>query len=177
MKSVVVLEPVPSEIEALIERRQALGQDRFDEVWEGVYHMTPGPNAAHALVDHELAAVLRPYARAVGLVGTTAFNLGEPDDYRVPDAGYHRGRPSGTYVPTAVIVVEILSPGDETYDKFDFYGAHGVEEIYVADPATRSFAIWERTGEGASPYHQTGTSALLDVSAADIAASVDWPDA
>jgi hypothetical protein len=35
----------------------------------------------------------------------------------VPDGGYHRGVPSVLYVPTAAIVVEVLSPGDETWLK------------------------------------------------------------
>lgn len=177
VRSVLVLEPVPTEIEALIQRRHALGQDRFDEVWEGVYHMTPCPGVAHAVVDDELAAVLRPYVRAAGLVGTSAFNLGEPDDYRVPDRGYHRGRPTGMRVPSAAIVVEILSPGDETYDKFDFYAAHGVEEVFVADPAKRTVGIWRRPSPDVASWSEKGSSALLGVSSADLVTAIDWPDA
>ncbi|MDQ3680552.1 MAG: Uma2 family endonuclease [Actinomycetota bacterium] len=37
---------------------------------------------------------------------------------------------------------EIISPDDETYEKFGFYADHGVEEIIVADPAARSVTIW-----------------------------------
>lgn len=171
----VILDPAPAEIEALIRQRQALGQDRFDEVWEGVYHMTPGPNTAHAFVEHEVAAVLRPYARAAGLFGSGQFNLGEPDDYRVPDGGYHRDRHSAVRVPTAVIVVEILSPGDETYDKFGFYAAHGVDEIFVVDPDKRSFEIWQRVD--ATTFAPFPASELLHVEADDLVAAIDWPDA
>ncbi|MDQ6727027.1 MAG: Uma2 family endonuclease [Actinomycetota bacterium] len=128
----VVLGPQP-EVQALIERRRALGTDLFDEVWEGIYHMAPAPNAAHAYLDDVLAVLLHPCAQAVGLVGTGPFNLGQPDDYRVPDRGYHRSRPTGTWVPTAAVVVEIVSPDDETYAKFDFYARHAVDEILVAD--------------------------------------------
>jgi hypothetical protein len=35
----VVLGPRRPELEALLERRRALGQDLFDEVWAGDYHM------------------------------------------------------------------------------------------------------------------------------------------
>ncbi|MGH8929470.1 MAG: hypothetical protein ACRDZO_02230 [Egibacteraceae bacterium] len=38
----------PPEIESWLERRRALGQDLFDEVWEGDYHVGPAP---HGLVD------------------------------------------------------------------------------------------------------------------------------
>ncbi|MBO0835758.1 MAG: hypothetical protein J2P28_09590 [Actinobacteria bacterium] len=41
--STVVLDPVPAEVEELIERRRALGLDLFDEVWAGTYHMAPAP--------------------------------------------------------------------------------------------------------------------------------------
>lgn len=178
MKSVLVLEPVPTEIEALIQRRHALGLDTFDEVWEGVYHMTPGPSGPHAYLLSRLIVLLEPYAKAAGLVSVTGFNLGPgPDDYRVPDSGFLREIPAGVWLPTAAVVVEILSPGDETYDKFGFYSAHGVEEIFVVDPATRSFKIWRRGGEDVPSYHQTGASAVLAITAADMMAAIDWPDA
>lgn len=170
----VVLGPQPAELQALIQRRQALGLDRFDEVWEGNYHMTPGPSAAHAYLDAQLAGILRPYARAAGLVCTTGFNLGEPDDYRVPDGGYHRGVPTGTWVATAAIVVEIVSPDDETYDKFGFYAAHGVDELLIADPVKRAITIWR--GASAEGYEPATASSLLNVRAADLVAAVDWPD-
>lgn len=171
----VVLGPQPVELQTLIKRRQALGIDRFDEVWEGNYHLTPGPSAAHAYLDSELVVLLRPYARAAGLVGTTGFNLGQPDDYRVPDGGYHRERPTGTWVVTAAVVVEIVSPDDETFDKFGFYAGRGVDELLVVDPAQRVVGIWRRMS--AERYEPVAASALLAVGAADLTAAIDWPDA
>jgi Uma2 family endonuclease len=50
------------------------------------------------------------------------------------------------YLATAEIVVEILSPGDDTYAKFGFYAAHGVREIIVAGPGTAHIEIHTRTG-------------------------------
>ena len=170
----LILDP-PPEVQALIQRRHALGQDKLDEVWDGTYHMTPGPDAAHAVVDDELAVLIHPYARAAGLVGSGAFNLGEPDDYRVPDRGYHRGRPTGVRVATAAIVVEIVSPGDETYQKFDFYAAHDVDELLIADPAEHRVLLWRLSSTG--KYVASESSSLLNVSAADLTAAIDWPDA
>jgi Uma2 family endonuclease len=156
----------------MIDRRHAMGIDLFDEVWEGSYHVAPAPNAAHAYLDDVLAVLLHPFAHAAGLTGTGPFNLGRPDDYRVPDRGYHRGRPSGTWIPTAAIVVEIVSPDDETYEKFGFYSDHGVEEIVVVDPPG-SLAIWRRaSGAG---YERVPVSALLRVSADELASSIAWP--
>lgn len=169
----MVLVDAPPEVEALLERRRALGQDRFDEVWEGVYHMTPGPSGRHAYLDAQLAIVLAPLAEAAGLVGTTAFTLGlHEKDYRVPDGGYHRSIPEGTWVPTAAVVVEIVSPGDETFDKFPFYAAHDVDEIIVADPDARTIRIF---GRGVTGYAETGASRVLGVDSGTITSSVNWP--
>lgn len=171
----VILDPLPVEVQQLIQRRQALGLDRFDEIWEGNYHMTPGPSAAHAYLDRRLGIVLEPHAQAAGLVGTTAFNLGQPDDFRVPGGGYHRGVPSGTWVATAAVVVEIVSPNDETYEKFGFYARHGVDELLIADPEASTVTIWRRAShEG---YEPTPASALFNLSAAHLTALVDWPTA
>lgn len=173
MKSVLVHEPVPAEIEAVIQRRQALGQDRFDEVWEGVYHVTPGPGGPHAYLLNRLNVLLDPAATGAGLIGATGFNLGSgPDDYRVPDCGFLRTIPTDVWVPSAVIVVEILSPGDETFEKFDFYAHHGVEEIFVVDPTERSFHIWRESG---GSYVQSASSDLLRFSVDDLMEAIVWP--
>jgi Uma2 family endonuclease len=171
----VILEPPPAEVTMLLERRRALGQDRHDEVWEGVYHVVPGPSARHGSVDAQLLLLLAPRAREAGLHATTALNLGEnADDFRVPDGGYHRGRPAGrTFVPAAAIVVEVASPEDETYEKFDFYARRGVEEIVVADLAQRRVRCWARAGDVLSEVER---STLLDVEAASLTAGIDWPD-
>jgi Uma2 family endonuclease len=171
VKTVVLGEP-PPEITAFLARRRALGQDRFDEVWEGDYHVVPGPHPWHGYVDKALGSLLDPLAVTAGLVATGQFNLGEKDDFRVPDGGYHRTLPSDMFVPTAAIVVEIVSPGDETWEKFDFYARRGVDEIVVADPRAREVRWFRLAG---TAYEETGASALLGVTAADLVARIDWP--
>jgi Uma2 family endonuclease len=171
MKLVVVGEP-PVEITSFLARRRALGQDRFDEVWEGEYHVVPAPHPWHGYLDRRLALALEPLANAAGLVSTGQFNLGEQDDYRVPDGGYHRGVPSEVFVATAAIVVEIVSPDDETWQKFDFYARHGVQEICVADPRRQQIRWFALAGAG---YEETAASPLLRVDTADLVAGIDWP--
>lgn len=170
----VVLGPRPAELEALIERRRSLGIDIFDEVWEGSYHVAPAPNAEHAYLDDVLAVLLHPYAQTAGLVGTGPFNLGGPADYRVPDRGYHRGRPTGTWLATAAIVIEIVSPDDESFDKLSFYGRHGVDEVFVADPSASTLSIWRRASE--ERYERAGRSTLLAVGATELVAAISWPE-
>lgn len=169
----VVLGARPQELEDFIRRRQTLGLDRFDEVWEGIYHVAPAAHPSHGYIDHALAVLLDPYATAAGLVATGPFNLGEPDDYRVPDHGYHRHLPADVWVESAAVVVEVVSPDDETYAKFDFYAAHGVEELIIADPSNQSIRCYERRGDH---YIEASASTVLGVGADTLTAGIDWPD-
>ncbi len=169
----VVLGPRPIELEELIERRRALGQDLYDEVWEGTYHMAPAPHSRHSRLGVELTRLMLPLAEAAGLVGMDPFNLGEPDDYRVPDHGWLRDEPNSTYLPTAAIVVEILSPDDETFEKLPFYAAHEVDEVIIVDPMARRVKIFALAY---GRYEESGTSTLLNVSVGDLSAAVRWPD-
>lgn len=170
----VVLGERAVELQSLIARRHDLGQDLYDEVWEGTYYVTPGPGPAHGIVQLQLAVLLAPLAAAAGLVGGGPFNLGEPGDYRVPDQGYHRDVPRETFVPTAAVVIEVAAPDDQTYEKFGFYAAHGVDEVIVADPDARTVRCWRRRSEPAG-YDETATSSVLDVDAAALGAEIRWP--
>ncbi len=116
--------------------------------------------------------MLRSRARRQGLIATTGFNLGQPMDFRVPDLGFHRTRPGVLYAPTAVVVVEVLSPDDETFEKFGFYAAHGVEEILVAHPQERWVRCYDLRQD---PPVQVERSSCLDVAMADVESEVDWP--
>jgi Putative restriction endonuclease len=156
----------------MLVRRRALGQDLFDEVWEGGYHLAPASHPWHGYVDNVLAELLGPLARRAGLVGTGPFNLGGVDDYRVPDRGYHRRLPAEVWVPTAAIVVEVLPPDDETWEKLGFYARHGVDEICVADPVGAQLTWFARD---ADRYRRSTSSDLLGVSVADLVSQIDWP--
>lgn len=170
----MVLDPPPVEVEQLIERRQRLGQDRYDEMWEGVYHMAPMARFGHGYLDQQLAELLGPLAREAGLVMTSPFNLGAANNFRVPDRGVHRGQPDpdAAFLPTAAVVIEILTPGDETYDKLPFYAAHGVEEVLVVDPPERRLRVLVLAGDH---YQDASESTLLTVRAGDLEAAIRWP--
>ncbi len=173
VKTVLVGER-PPEIEEFLERRHALGQDGFDEMWEGTYHVAPMAHPWHGYVDSQLGELLAPHARRAGLVGTSAFNLGAPDDFRVPDRGYHRSVPSEVYVSSATVVVEVVSPGDETWEKFDFYARSGVEEICTAEPFEQRIRWWRLVDH---EYVETDASQILAIRVGELAAQIDWPGA
>lgn len=171
MTTVLLGDPEPA-VQSWLERRRALGQDLFDEVWEGVLHVVPAPRLRHGLLDHQVAQRLDPSARRAGLVGSGPANIGLEHDYRVPDHVYHRDPVDAVFVPTAALVVEIVSPRDETYAKLDFYAARGVEELLIVDPERRSVQWYAREGDRMAPRDR---SALLDLSGEELAAAIDWP--
>jgi Uma2 family endonuclease len=168
----LILDPAPAQLQELLDRRRRNGADRHDEVWQGVHHMVPAPGAAHSLIAQQLAILLDGPARAAGLVVSVDFNLGAEHDYRVPDLGIHRGRPHGTWIPTAAAAVEILSPEDETWDKLPFYAGHRVDELIIVDPSTKS-VDWRALRDG--QYLPTERSGLVDLDSPRLAAQIDWP--
>jgi Uma2 family endonuclease len=170
----LVLDPPPHELEELIERRRRSGLHELDEVWEGVLHMVPAPTGPHAYVAQQLAELLGAPARAAGLVPAMhQVNLGESEaDYRVPDGALHRTIPRSTWFPTAALVVEIVSPGDESWKKLPFYAAHRVDEVLIVDPEERA-VHWLALADG--EYREVTRSGLIDLGAGDLAERIDWP--
>ena len=164
----------PPELAALLQRRRRAGVDRLDEVWQGVHHMVPGPSFEHARISQQLAVLLDAPARAAGLLpAISEFNLGESEnDFRVPDGGLHRKGGWGTWAPTAALVVEIISPGDETWEKLPFYSVHHVDELLIVDPAERTVS-WLALELG--EYQPVERSNLIDLGPADLARQIDWP--
>ena len=170
----VVLDPLPPEVERLIERRKRLGLDGYDEMWEGVYHMAPMARGADGDLQAQLIELLGPRARAVELVVTGPFNLGDgAENFRVPDAGCHRRPfdPETLYYGTAAAVAEVVSPGDETYDKFPFYAAHKVDEVLVVEPVERRLVVFSLAS---GHYDETDRSDLLRISASELQAAIRW---
>ena len=170
----LILDPPSAGLDQLIERRRHAGLDRLDEVWEGVLHMVPSPSGEHADIAQQLAILLDAPARAAGLIPTMGgFNLGDAEeDYRVPDGGLHRGRPRGVWHPTAALVVEIMSPGDETWEKRPFYAKHHVDELLIVDP-DECADHWLALEDG--EYRPIEQSRLIDLGAEDLAQRIDWP--
>ncbi len=163
----------PPELKGLLERRKRAGADRRDEVWEGVLHVNPPPSHEHQAIAQQLAVLLDSLAREVGLEPLVQeFGLGDSDDYRVPDGGLHRPGASGVWHPTAALVIEIVSPGDESWAKLPFYAAHDIDEILIVAVAERTVA-WMALGEG--EYRSIERSALIELGPAELAELIDWP--
>jgi hypothetical protein len=170
-----IRDPQPAEFEQLLERRRTLGQDLLDEVWDGVCHVNAAPAPDHAYVIQQLAVRFDGPARAAGLIPMMSiFNIGAVDNYRVPDGGLLRERGREAFLPTAALVVEVVSPHDESWDKFDFYAAHAVDELLIID-STEHAVHWFGLSDSGR-YESLERSGLIALSAADLATQLDWPD-
>jgi Uma2 family endonuclease len=169
----VILDPVSAGLAGLLEQRRRSGLDRFDEVWEGVLHVVPAPSGEHAHLSHQLSLLLDEPARAAGLFVTIGgFNLGDSEtDYRVPDGGLHRHY-RGVWHTTAPLVLEIVSPADESWEKLTFYAAHHVDEVLIIEPARRSVEWLALEGAG---YRAVDHSRVIDLGVDDMARRIDWP--
>ena len=135
--------------------------------------MSPEPSRAHLDVQQQLAELLGPLARRASLVpGIGGFNLGTEEDYRAPDGGLFRERSTDVWNATAALVLEIVSPNDETWEKLPFYAAHNVDEVLIVDPQERSVS-WLALEDG--KYRPVEHSRLLELGAQGLAEQLDWP--
>src|SRR5436190_1607075 len=134
--------------------RRSIGGDRWDEMWEGVLHMTPAPSLEHQRILGRLVAFLEPLLRSSKrgtlLPGVNVFRTAT--DYRIPDltfvaagrehvlseAGVREGGPDA--------VIEIRSPEDETYEKLPFYASIGTREVVVIDRDTKQPEVYRLAG-------------------------------
>jgi Uma2 family endonuclease len=169
MKTVVLGEPPPA-LTSLIAERKRLGLDSHDEIWNGEYHMSPAASFEHGRITAKLVLLLDEHSRTRGLELGLEFNLGEFHNHRIPDLGIHRGKPSGLWFETAAMVIEVRSPDDESYEKFDFYFAHGVEEIMIADLVTQTVCLFLR---GVDAFTESTQSVLLDITVDEIRAGLN----
>lgn len=171
---VLVPDPLPAEVQALLKRRHEAGIDIYDEIWEGVLHMAPMPRRRHGSVQGEVMGLLRPHARAAGLSTSGPVNIGEPDNCRVPDGSLLEPGPDDLYLSTAALVVEVISPDDDSWIKVPFYAGHQVDEVLIIDPVTHRIDWLALDG---TDYKPAERSKLIDLGPAQLADQIDWPPA
>ena len=145
----------PIELDALIRRRQETGADRDDEVWEGLYVMSPLATPEHQRIAFELSAILIEVVtrKKLGIVyGSSNVTDQEFDwthHYRCRDVvmvlkeSAHRYRDIGpTLLGGPDFLIEVRSPEDKTFEKLDFYASIGVRELLVVDRDTKALRLF-----------------------------------
>lgn len=174
-----VLLEVPQD---LLEDRRRKGLDGHDEMWDGVLHMVPAASSPHQILAGGLMAVLWPLAKTRGLVGMPEAGLYRPgpageSDYRVPDLVFARPEHVSErgVEGRAELVVEILSPGDESYAKLGFYEEMGVREFLIVDPRTRQFELFRLEGRSLLSVPTDAAGAVTATPLGVTLSSVDGP--
>jgi len=157
----------PNIAEPLIQQRRASGLDRYDEVWDGVYVMSPIADNEHQKLATQLATVLASQIdwKSLGqtLAGANVSDRSEhwTENYRVPDVlvfltGSNAEDRGTHWFGGPDFAIEIVSQGDRTLDKLDFYGRVGTRELLVIDRHPWKLTLYRCT-----------SAAKLDLVAAD----------
>ena len=150
----ILLEVSPTELA----RRKRIGADRWDEMWDGVLHMAPAPSLEHQRMLRELVAFLTYFCRRTGL-GTiypeiNVFEHLAEENYRIPDVVFVATGREAILVEDGIrgggpdAVIELRSPGDETYEKLPFYARIGVREVVIVDRDTKRPEVYRLAGSG-----------------------------
>ncbi len=143
--------------ERLKAQRRASGGDRYDEVWDGVYIMSPQPNIEHQRMVTRLVVVLCdvicPPAGGDVFPGVNLSDRAEgwEDNYRAPDVAVFL--PGGKaqafeshFLGPADFLIEIISPSDTTREKIAFYSLLGVRELLIIDRYPWSLELYRHNG-------------------------------
>lgn len=150
----------------LIARRQKLGIDKSDEVWDGVYVMSPLANNDHQDFVLAFGVILHEVVMAPGLgrvqAGANVSDLNEDwtTNFRCPDVvvvladgkaidrvTHWQGGPD--------FLVEVMSPGDDTLEKLPFYAGIGVREVLVVGRDTREPTLYRLNRKRLTPAAAT----------------------
>jgi Uma2 family endonuclease len=89
----------------------------------------------------------------------------------VPDGGLHRDWTDRVWYSTAALAIEIVSPGDETYEKLAFYAAHKVDEVMIVDPQERR-VLW--LGLESEKYEPLRASGVIEIGPEELAKRISW---
>ena len=158
-----------------LRRRKRGGRDRPDEVWNGVYVVMPDPNLQHQEISLKIAAgmliLLQGGAEARVFPGCNVSD--DPDDwtksYRCPDvAVYLAENPSEDrhthWLGGPDFAVEVVSKGDRSHDKFEFYARVGVRELLYLERQPWALDLYRRDGSNWTLVGRSdaATSAVLE---------------
>lgn len=139
--------------EKLIAERQEKGLDRYDEVWEGTYMMAPLANNEHQELASRLTSVFIQIAdestRVFAGTNVSDREIDWTKNYRCPDVAvflhdnvavdqnsHWYGGPN--------LAVEIVSKGDRSRDKLDFYSSVSTGELLIVDRDPWQLELYRR---------------------------------
>lgn len=154
----------------LIARRRRLGIDHWDEVWDGVYVMSPPADVEHFGANSDLTTVLTIVVKWAGL-GDVFSGVAVSDrkrdwkkNYRVPDVTvFLNGNPAEDcethWCGGPDFAVEVVSPRDRSWKKIPFYEKVGTRELLIVDRRPWRLTLLRLT---AGKLLEAGQSTLTD---------------
>lgn len=141
--------------ESLIEERRRKGLDRYDEVWDGVYFVTSMPNVEHQEIATGIGRHIGgPVVDELGgrvFVGVNVSDRGAGwiRNFRCPDVAVYLPENPARQYPTHWCGgpdsgIEIVSHGDRSRDKLDFYAAVNTRELLLIDRDPWALELYRR---------------------------------
>ena len=153
------------EFKRMIRRRSLSGAGRKDEVWNGVYVMSPDPDISHQTVVGRFVFALfnaLDDPRATVLPGANVSDRADDwtRNYRCPDVlVFLPGNPAEDrrthFLGGPDFAVEVISPRDRSRKKFAFYAKVGVRELLLVGRDPWALELY-RLRDGA--YEPAGVS-------------------
>ena len=159
----------------LIAERQAAGADKYDEVWEGVYVMSPLADDSHQGLVSDLTTVLTIAVHWAGLgrvrpgVNVSDREENWQSNYRCPDVVVFlkdtQAKNCGTHwFGGPDFAIEVVSKNDRTLEKLPFYASVGTRELLVIDRQPLSLTLYRLQDEELAKVGQSTHGDPADLS-------------
>lgn len=140
----------------MIARRREMGADRFDEVWDGVYVMSPMADNEHQSLATDLAAILKAVVEWPGHGKVYAgINVSDRQrdwrkNYRCPDVAVYlngtRAVDRRTHWYGGLdFGIEVVSRNDRSLEKLPFYEKVGTRELLLIDRDPWALTLYRLT--------------------------------
>jgi len=150
-----------------IEERLSCGGGKKDEVWEGVYRMSPDPTNSHQRIILRLCNAFDAaldQSQAIVQPGGNVSNRNKQwyKNYCCPDVivilpGNSIQDRKTHYFGGPDFVVVVLSEGDDSVEKLPFYAKVGTREVLHVDPETKELTLFALRDGSMQP---AGTSSI-----------------
>ncbi|QDV38032.1 Uma2 family endonuclease [Tautonia plasticadhaerens] len=158
------------QLRRIIRRRKESGASRWDEVWDGVYVVSPDPDIEHqGLAGHLLLALHLSIGNEAGLRIFPNVNISDREDrwrknFRCPDVSVflpgNTAEDRGSHwLGGPDFAVEIISRGDRARRKLPFYAKVNVREVLIIDRFPWKLELHRRLDD---QFLMVGTSSLAD---------------
>jgi Uma2 family endonuclease len=178
--TVIIQEPYLAE--RIRAEREATDGAKHDEVWDGVYIVSPLPNVQHQILAQFLWQIFQTVVSetgdglAINGVNVSDREEGWAHNYREPDVAVVLKANPAKICEAHVcggpdFLVEILSRGDQAREKRGFYAKIGVRELLILDRDPWELELYrldggelKLVGKSTLDEPETLTSAVLPLS-------------